>query len=133
MMVAAAIVAMILGVHIQLARWRQLARLYEIRAGRTDRIVATVWRRYAAMSHEQWLADCRAVDEVNRKGGVGSGWTAHYGPEPAFARRMADYLNRLAKKYHRAAAQPWWPVEPDPPPPKPYPVKYERGLSDRVN
>lgn len=76
------------------------------------------WRSNAAKSHEQWLTDCRAVDEVNRKGE----WTwgiKPYGPEPDFARRAAVHWDVIAKKYHRAAMQPWWPVEPDPTPPKP--------------
>ena len=118
MMVAVAVVAISLAAPIQLARWRQLARFYATRAGRLDRIVETGWMRYAAMSHEQWLGHCHAIDEVNRKGGGFNGWRESYGPEPAFARRMAEHVDGLAKKYHHAAAYPWWPVEPDPPLPK---------------
>jgi hypothetical protein len=118
MMVAVAVVAVGLGVRSQLARWRQMARFYEISAARLDRIVISHWRHYANMSHEQWLADCRAVDEVNRNGGRTWGME-RYGPEPNFARRMAVHLDLVARKNHRAATQPWWSVEPDPPPPKP--------------
>ena len=67
-MAAVAVVAVGLGVHAQLARWRQLARSYEIRARRLDRWVA-IWKHYAARSHYQWVEDCRAVDAVNQKGG----------------------------------------------------------------
>jgi hypothetical protein len=116
-MVAVAVVALGLGLSIQLARWRQLAYLYEIRAERTDGVRAE-WTPIAEMSREQWLAECRAIDEKNRKGGDYS-WAMPYPDEPAFARRMLNYHALLAKKYHRAATQPWWPVDPDPPPPKP--------------
>jgi hypothetical protein len=118
MMVAVAVVAMGLGIRAQIVHWNTLARSYEIRAARLDRLVKSLWKPYAVLSHEQWLADCRAVDEVNRKGGRTWG-PDRYGPEPAFARRMAEHLDMIAKKYHRLASQPWWPVEPDPTPPKP--------------
>jgi hypothetical protein len=117
-MVVVAAVAIGLGVRANLARWRQLARRYEITAARLDR-VAELFRASGAKSHEQWVADCRAVDEVNRKGGGEHGIPLRYGPEPAFARRLAEYNDLLAKKCHRAATQPWWPVEPDSQPPKP--------------
>ena len=104
LMVVVAAVAIGLGVQDRLARWRALARLYEITAGRTERSIAE-FKFYAAMSHEQWLADCRAVDERNLRGTPTWGPERH-GPEPAFARCMIDHLDLRAKKYHRAAAQP---------------------------
>jgi hypothetical protein len=67
MMVAVAVVAMGLGVRAQLARWRSLARSYEIRALRLGRSVAHC-RAVGDMPHVQWLAHCRAVDERNRRG-----------------------------------------------------------------
>ena len=116
-MVAVAVVALGFGICAQVGRWHRLARFYEIRAGRSNRSVAG-FKYYAVMSHEQWLADCRAVDDVNRNGGETWG-PKRYGPEPAVAHRMAEHWDMLAKKYRSAAKQPWWPVEPDPPPPKP--------------
>lgn len=117
MMVAVAVVAMGLGTHAQLARWNQLARLYQIRALRLGRFVA-LFRERGDMSHEQWVAHCRAVDERNRRGPPTWGLAEPYGEEPAVARRHADYLDLLRKKYQRAASEPWWPVDPDPLPPQ---------------
>jgi hypothetical protein len=117
MMVAVAVVAVGLGIRAQLARRHKWSRFYEIKAARLERSV-TAYRGYAAISHEQWLADCRDVGEVNRKGGETWG-PRRYMPEPAFARRMAVHWGMIAQKYHRAATEPWWPVEPDPPPPNP--------------
>ncbi|QDV38894.1 hypothetical protein [Tautonia plasticadhaerens] len=53
---------------------------------------------------------------------------AVFGPTPPTTReeydrvrihqeRLRDYHERLGKKYGRAAALPWLPVDPDPPPP----------------
>jgi hypothetical protein len=114
MMAAVAVVAMGLGVRAQLARWHQLAWYYEIEASKTRRCVAQ-FRAIGNMSHEQWIAYCRApVDARSRP----PTWRAlPYEEETAAARRHADYLDLKRKKYQRAAAQPWWPLEPDPPPP----------------
>ena len=117
MMVVVAVVAIGLGVHGQLARWRQLARDYEIAAARLKVTVAR-WRAMGNRSQEQWAAHCRAVDERNRRGPPSYGWAEPYEPEPAAARRWADYLDLRRKKLRRAAKQPWWPLEPVPPPPK---------------
>jgi hypothetical protein len=117
MMVAVAVVAMGLGVRAQLSRWQQLARYYAIEAGRLRRSVLT-FRAIGEMSQEQWIAHYRAADERSLPGPLTYyGWAERYGEESAGARRHADYLDLLRKKYQRAAAQPWWPVEPDPPPP----------------
>jgi hypothetical protein len=117
MMAAVAVVAMGLGVRAQLARWHQLARYYEIRAGRLRRSVAT-FRSIDDMCQEQWIEHYRAADERSLPGPkTYYGWAERYGEETAFARRHAEYLDHLRRKYQRAAAQPWWPVEPDPPPP----------------
>jgi hypothetical protein len=115
-MAAVAVVAIGLGVRTQLAHWHQLARSYDITARRLGRLVAA-FRTKGDMSHEQWDAHCRAVDERNRRGPPTWGSAEPYWPEPAAARRHADYLDLKRKKYQRAAAQPWWPLEPDPPPP----------------
>jgi hypothetical protein len=114
-MVAVAVVAVGLGVRAQLARWHQLKWSYEIRALRLGRSVA-YFRARGDMSHEDWVAHCQAVDKRNRSGPPSWGWAEPYGEEPAVARRHADYLELLRKKYQRAARQPWWSVEPDPPP-----------------
>jgi hypothetical protein len=34
-------------------------------------------------------------------------------------RVMGSHHDRLKSKYERAALEPWWPIEPDPPPPEP--------------
>lgn len=115
--VVVAAVAVGLSVHAQLVHWRHLARSYEIKALRLDRSVA-MWTRYVAMSHEQWVRDCQAVDEVNRNGGRTWGME-RYGPEPDAARRMTAHWDMIAQKYRFAATQPWWPVGPDLPPAKP--------------
>jgi hypothetical protein len=38
---------------------------------------------------------------------------------PSADPKGADHNERLARLYQRAAARPWLPVEPDPPPPEP--------------
>jgi hypothetical protein len=38
---------------------------------------------------------------------------------PAGDQTAAEHNERLARRYQRAAARPWLPVEPDPPPPEP--------------
>jgi hypothetical protein len=113
-MAAVAVVAFALGARAQLARWHQLARYYEIGAGRLRRSVAT-FRSIGDMSHEQWIAYCRAP--VDARSQPPTRRALPYEEETAAARRHADYLGLKRKKYQRAAAQPWWPLEPDPPPP----------------
>jgi hypothetical protein len=39
-------------------------------------------------------------------------------PGPSATPKDADHNERLARKYERAAARPWLPVEPDPPEPE---------------
>jgi hypothetical protein len=118
MMIVVAVAAMLLGLRAKFARRHELARYYEIRALRLDRCAASL-KTYADMSEERWIAHRGAVDETNHKGGFLCGWYLPPGPEPALTRRFADYNHLLAMKYHRAARQPWWPVETDSPPPKP--------------
>jgi hypothetical protein len=84
------------------------------------RFCAEVRTLHSALLKKQrkWLAAGRVVDEKNRQGGDYS-WTMPYPDEPVGARRMNGYYAQLAKKYHRAAFQSWWPLEPAPLPPKP--------------
>ena len=115
LMVLVAVVAIAFGGRSHVARWRELAAQYEVTAEMHD---PEDWRPTADMSPAQWAAYCQAVDDANRKGLGMMGRTYVYGPNPAHARRLVDYHNRLRAKYRRAARYPWLPVTSDPPCPE---------------
>ncbi len=138
MMVAVAIVAVAIGIIVQVNHWRDRARYYAARAGLLD--IRARWERDEA-SRAQSLADQFWEDakgyytdpvEWVRRRKAARHWTGE--PQDYVARlegmaerqqrsaartfRMADYHAALSEKCRRAARSPWLPVAPDPPEPK---------------
>jgi hypothetical protein len=117
------VLVMVMGIglagRIQIARREELRGLYEAQAeiyGETE----SHFRQFADRTHNEWLADCRKVDDWNKERSLGlrggRGQLLHP-PDPDEGRRAVDYFARLRKKYEQAAVCPWLPIEADPPPP----------------
>lgn len=100
LMIAVAVVAVLTGAGV---KWWRSALSHEYR-----------WKAYVALHREE-------------KHGGHSFWY-HAGPNAAYISEggsqlqpdpvLAEYYCRLRAKYERAARYPWFPVEPDPPPPE---------------
>jgi hypothetical protein len=113
MMVAVAGVGLLLGGWLQIVRLRGLSHEY---AGRA--ITARRRLNYASISsgwsHERWVANCREIDQSNRK------YTRYQigrPLSPEVARKKVAYWLPIVSKYERASRRPWLPVEPDSPVP----------------
>ncbi len=112
------IVVMVVGIglaaRIQITRWQgrrsECEALADFYGGAEEQ-----FRQHADRTHDEWLSACRRVDETNKRGGR---YQLLYPPDPDEGRRAVVYFARLKKKYERAAAYPWLPLEPDPPYPK---------------
>lgn len=79
------------------------------------------WELGLKSTHEEWLAQIRAIKELNsenRERGETRFWYASP-PPPEVCRVMVDHYRALEAKYRRAARYPWLAVEPDPPTPRP--------------
>ena len=97
MLVAVAVVAMTLGVSVELGRRRMR------------------FSRLAAYHRARIVAPSQYVDK-NRRIVRWVGRDSRFFEE----RPRLDYWHEeLAMKYDAAASRPWYPVEPDPPPPRP--------------
>ncbi len=112
-MVAVAGVGVVVGAWLNLERLRRLSREYAGRATNAERR-SNYAKMSASWSHERWLAECRKIDESNRK----------YAPfqmgqpySPEVASKRVAYWVPIVSKYEHAARCPWLPVEPDPPVP----------------
>jgi hypothetical protein len=113
LMIVVAIAAVFLAVWTEIARWEDRRRRYEILSEVYSDNPFQVW---ADLTPEQWLARCREIDEENRKGPGMLGLTLVHPPRPDVARRAAERFERFRKQCEWACANPWWPVEPGPPP-----------------
>jgi hypothetical protein len=84
-------------------------------------VVASHFRQFADRTREEWLSDCRRVDELNELRARGlrkSIGELLYPPDPDEGRRAVAQFDRLRQVYERAARYPWLPIEPDPLGPK---------------
>ena len=108
-----AVAAVFLAARAQFARWEDKRRRYEILS---DVYSDNPFQKWADLTHDQWLAQCREIDETNRKGHLMLGLTLVYPPRPDVARRAAERFERFRKQREWAHAHPWWPGEPGPPP-----------------
>jgi hypothetical protein len=111
MLVGVAIIAVILGVAVELWRrstsFRELAHKYEEKSN-GEGFNAFFVLHSSSFSHRM-----ETNDEISRA-----------------YEKSSNYYNTLKQKYERAAAQPWLPFRPDPPPPawpddldRPYPPR----------
>jgi len=112
-MVVVAVSAVFLVARAQVARWEDKRRHYEILS---EVYSDNPFQKWADLTHDQWLAQCREIDERNRKGHLMLGLTLVYPPRPDAARRAAERFERFRKQCEWACAHPWWPGEPGPPP-----------------
>jgi hypothetical protein len=103
---------------IQIARWKELRGQYEMQA-EMYAAAESQFRQHADRTRDEWRSDCREVDEWNKQRSLGLrkgiGERVHP-PDPGEARRWVDQVARPRKKYERAAAFPWLPLEADPAP-----------------
>ena len=76
-------------------------------------------RMSAGWSHERWLAECRRIEESERKWTTGYPMSMGRPFRPSVARAYIAYWEPILSKYERAAVYPWLPLEPDPPRPEP--------------
>jgi hypothetical protein len=99
MMIAVAAAAALLWIGVQTSRIMALGKEYKKRSGRYF---------LANLAY-----DDPTIDRPDDQG------TPEEARQRAHWRAMTVYNNKLSDKYRNAAARPWFPVEPDPPPPKP--------------
>jgi hypothetical protein len=107
LMVAVAIVALV----AWLAPVRRQQESYAARAA--------IYRRYAQSFRAKYEGRSNVVFSHPF---LRDGWCNDSGPDiaatPELQREWAEYCERLASKYERAARYPWLPVPSDPPPPE---------------
>jgi hypothetical protein len=116
-MIAVAVAGIGLAARIQMARWGQLREQYQDQA-ETYAEIALHFRQFADRTRDEWLSDCRRVDELNAlrvRGLRKSIGELLYPPGPDEGRKTVAHFERLRQVYERAARYPWLPVEPDPP------------------
>jgi len=113
LMVVVAVAAVFLAARAEVARCEDKRRRYEILSEVYSDNPFQVW---ADLTHEQWLAQRREIDEENRKGHRMLGLTLVYPSRPDVARRAAERFESFPKQCEWACAHPWWPVEPGLPP-----------------
>jgi DNA-binding transcriptional regulator PaaX len=104
---------------IQVTRREESRDYYELLAEEYADLESQL-RRYANRTRDEWLSDCRAVDERNKQRAMGlrKGTRQEvHPPEPGEARRRVAHVARLRKRYERAAHDFWLPIKPDPPGP----------------
>jgi hypothetical protein len=117
-MIAVAIVGLVLGGSLELVRLRRLSHEYAGRAINARRALANA-RMSSGWNHERWLAECRRIEESERKWTTGYPMSTGRPFRPSVARAYIAYWEPIFSKYERAAAYPWLPLEPDPPRPEP--------------
>jgi hypothetical protein len=117
-MIAVAIIGLVLGGSLEFVRLKRLSRDYAGRAINARRALAYA-RMSAGWSHERWLAECRRIEELERKWTTGHPMSMGRPFQPSVARAYIAYWEPILSKYERAAAYPWLPLEPDPPRPEP--------------
>ncbi len=117
-MLAVAVVGLLLGGSLAFVRLRTLSRHYAGRAINARRAVGYS-RVSAGWSHDRWLAECRRIEEEERKWIIGTQMSIRRPLRPDVARSYIAYWEPNLSKYERAAAFPWLPLEPDPPRPEP--------------
>jgi hypothetical protein len=118
-MVAVAGVGVGVGGWIQIVRWGRLREYYEAWA-EMHAESASQFRQDADRTRDEWLSECRRVDEENRlreRGLKKSMYKLRYPLDPVEGRRAVAHFKRLRRIYERAARYSWLPVEPDPPEP----------------
>ncbi len=113
LMFVVAVAAVFLAARTEVARWEDKRRRYE---NLSDVYSDNPFQKWADLTHDQWLARCREIDETNRKGHLMLGLTLVYPPRPDVARRAAERFERFRKQCEWAYSHPWWPGEPGTPP-----------------
>jgi hypothetical protein len=107
-----------LAARLQFARWENLREINQMHAESYAHL-ESLYRQYVGRTRDEWLSDCREVDERNKQVSLGLrrgiGQLLHP-PEPGEASRELELIARLRKKYERAAAFPLLPLEEDPAP-----------------
>ncbi len=118
LMVLVAVVGLSIGGWKEYQRCMRLREDHKIWADTFEHL-ARFARGLGSRTQEQWEADCREVERLNREPPYRyiDYWSPRPEP-PELARRQADYYSRMQAKYERAARFPWWPVAPDPPIPR---------------
>ena len=107
LMVVVAVSAVFLAARVQVARWEDKRRRYEILS---EVYSDNPFQKWADLTHDQWLARCREIDERNRKGHLMLGLTLVYPPRPDVARRAAERFERFRKQCEWACATPGGPT-----------------------
>ena len=118
-MAAVAIVAVLLFTGVQLDRFRKLGISYRRRAAELKSEEA--YTRRNIQRTEVVIADIRArLEHADGKGEPRlRSMLAEQHDQMARYAEYAHYLGELRPKYEKAAVSPWFPVEPDPVPPRP--------------
>jgi hypothetical protein len=116
--VVSAVIAIFLGVILILRRQAHFERLLAKHEARLAAIDVLTLRRQA---HYKGLADLHAAKAQRLRSTHGTrisrnGAFVHV---PLVPQAVVEFHMNLAKKYERAALDPWLPVEPDPPEPGP--------------
>ena len=78
LMVVVAVSAVFLAARAQVARWEDKRRRYEILS---EVYSDNPFDQWADLTHDQWLARCREIDELNRKGDLMLGLTLNSPPQ----------------------------------------------------
>jgi hypothetical protein len=117
-LIAVAVVGLVLGGSLEYVRLKRLSRHYVGRAINARRALNYA-RTSAGWTRERWLAECRSIDEAERKWNIGTPMSIGRPFRPDVARAYIVYWEPILSKYERAAACPWLPLEPDPPRPEP--------------
>jgi hypothetical protein len=116
LMVVVAVAAVFLAAWAEITRWEEKRTRCECLL---DVYEDNPFQQWASLTHEQWLARCRDIDEENRKGRRRLGahmLTLIHPPNPESARRAAERWERFKRQCEWTYAHPWWPVDPGPPP-----------------
>jgi hypothetical protein len=126
MMIAVGVVALLLAVGSMIWRWDQVARQHESAATEYAREERYAKRSLAALEKDlaSTLVRRRWIEDMSRKYGLKKEAAEVVKSEIAMAKLIeresarGSYWGFMKTKYRRAAARPWLPVEPDPPPPE---------------
>jgi hypothetical protein len=112
-MIAVAIIGLVLRGSLEFVRLKRLSREYVGRAINAKRALAYA-QISVGWSHERWLAECRRIEESERKWTTGYPMSMGRPFRPDVARAYIACWEPILSKYERAAACPWLPLEPDP-------------------
>ena len=115
MLLAVAVVGLLLGGSLAFVRLKTLSRHYAGRAINANVVIGLFPGLYPPWSHDRWLAECRRIEEEERKWIIGTQISIQRPLRPDVGEGIHRLLRAHPLEVRASGGLPWLPLEPDPP------------------